>query len=49
MVSNADHGVVLTFVFLIALLLAGPLSLLLNERPDLDDRSHRDSWPGARA
>jgi hypothetical protein len=40
----------LAFTFFVLLLLAGPLALLLNDRPDLDDRSRNySSWPGTRA
>jgi hypothetical protein len=32
------------FLAFVALVLAGPLSLLLNERPDVDNRGRHRAW-----
>ena len=36
-------------IFFVLLVVAGPLSAWRDRSGDMDDRSRRDSWPGARA
>ena len=42
------HETMIAFTLFVALVLAGPLSLLLNASGDLDDRTRPTGWLGTR-
>ncbi len=44
MINPPHHGCMLFFFAILALVLAGPLSLLLNERADFDERTRHRAW-----